>query len=1017
MLFSNATEDAEVDIHGNTYIDNYLKDSIIQPNGTFVTDNEIRSYDYYIDLNLRSIYNDTVRNGTLNVYVNGVLKNTTNVTNGHARISFENNDLTKRENKITFEYVSESKHYQNISTSLILYKEVNTTLAIQAPDMMNSGQTAEINFTLKDVNNNPISGESIQVLVDGVLVANVTTDVNGVAIYTFNALGDKSVSIVATYHTTNDSFYLSAPDAVAEIDVNKIQPKIVIKHDTLIPYVETNITIHLFDDDGTPIKNKTLTVNITEEGKPDLTGTVTTDGNGIGVFNFTPIDEGILTVNVTSPEDDIYHYESVSVLISRYFITSNLLVNASTTQINKTNTIHVEVSPDDGALLSGTIELDIEGEIHTMNITNGRGTYQDYQSEIAGEKLVTVKFTSGNPSYTNATTTAQFNVEKLPTHVTIEAVNRTAGNVTLKVRVLPKEDIESIVDGGNIVIKSVNGENSKVIYNSTLKNGELIYLTDINETSWYEFETKYHGNDYFYGEENNTGSIQVLPIETNTATFDKTALVGDTITLNATVTDMEGNPVNDGNVTFLIDGSQLYRADGTPVEVKLENGIATTEYTLPTAYNAGRYIITANYQGNNKYNMSSAESELKVQSNSTVTADAVEGLVLDNITFTANVRDYHGNPVTGGYVVFKVGGKTLTYTNGTQIRTPVENGIAKLSYQAESGWIVDSHPNLKVQATYSGTSIILAGRSENSKVTIYKRNATVQVSAPDDYVNGTLHIDAVVQDQNGSLINDGVLVFKLNGLSLKDENNKGIVAKVTNGRVHVDVKLPFAYSAKKYNLTAVYSNKIYYKASGTNTTSLKAIPTYVNATVTIKDQFSKPVVTGKIYNKFNDAVLEGTAVINIKFDGISYAKKVVINNGTFRETLDGIPIYKPGTHKVEVVAGANSHYDAVRKTITSKTTPKYNVNTIFTNITRNKTTTRVQAKIVDDKNKNVQRDLKITIKLNGKSFLINQTVRNGKVDVLVDTSTLKNRNYTLELVSGANTYYNAGKNTTELPKY
>jgi len=1009
MLFSNAKEDAIVDIHGNSYIDNFLEVTIIEPEVNVVTDNEFDPYDYYIDLNLRDVYNDTVRNGTLNVYVNGVLKDSDNVTDGRARIFFKNSDLTKRENNITLEYISESKHYQNTTKSFTVYKEINTTLTIQAPTHMNAGETALINFTLKDVNNNPIANETIHVLVDEEQVATITTDANGVATYNFSAFGDELVRIVGTHHTSNDSIYLSAPEALAEIDVNKIQPEIIIKHDTLIPYVETNITIHLFDPDGNPIKNKTLTVNITEEGRPDLTGTVTTDENGIGIFNFTPVDEGILNVNVTSPIDDIYHYASESVQISRYFIITNLVVDASTTIINITNTIHVEVLPDDGALLSGTVELDINGEIHTLNITNGRGTYHDYKSSTAGEKLVNAKFISSNPSYTNATTTEEFNVEKLPTRVTIEAINRTAGNVTLKVQVFPKNNTGSIVNGGNIVIESVNGENSKVIYNSTLINGELIYLTDINETGWYEFETTYHGNDYFYGEENNTGSIQVLPVDTNTVTYDKTALVGDTITLNATVTDINGNPVNDGNVTFHVDG--------TPVEAKLENGIATTEYTLPTTYQAGKYIIKANYQGNNKYNISSGESELKVQSPSTVTVDAVEGLVLDNVTFTANIRDYHDNPVNGGYVVFKVGGKTLTYDNGTQIRTPVLNGIAQLSYQAESGWIVDSHPNLTVEATYSGTSVILSGRSDTNKVTIYKRNATVTVSAPDDYVNGTLHIDAVVRDQNGSLINGGVLVFKLNGLSVKDENNKGIIAQVVNGEVHLDVKLPFAYSAKTYNLTAVYSNKIYNKATGTNTTSLKAIPTYVNATVTIKDQFSKPVVTGQIYNKFNNAILEGTAIINIKFDGISYAKKVKIQNGTFRETLEGIPIYKPGTHKVEIVAGANSHYEAVRKTITSKTTPKYNVTTECINITRNKTTTRVQARIIDDMNKNVQRNLTITIKLNGKSFLINRTVPNGNVDVLFDTSTLKNRTYNLELVSGANTYYNAGKTTAELPKY
>ena len=1297
MLFSNTTG-AYVDINGNTFIDNLLENTIIEPDVPVVTDNENKSYNYAVNVALREIYNDTVRDGRLNVYVNGILVNSTNVSNGYASVSFGNSDLTQRENNITLEYISQSKYYQNTTTSFTVKKEVNTNLTIQAPSNMIAGDTAQINFTLKDVNNNPLKDEIIHVFVDEQQVATVTTDDNGLASYDYTARGDDLVRIEASHHTNNDSMYLSSHDVSAEINVTRLAPEILIMPGTIVPGVESNITIKMFDYNGNPITNKTLTINITEEGKPDITGTVTTDENGEAIFTFIPVDEGTFWVNASFLGDDIYRPESEKVEVDKYLIVTNVEVIASNTWINKTNSIRVEVSANDGARLSGTVELDIDGDKHTVNINNGIGIYNNYQSTTAGNKTLTATFNSTTPGYGHSITTTNFTVEKLPTRVTIEVINNKAGNVTLKVEVFPEDNINSIVDGGNIVIETVQGEDKNVIYTGTLSNGELIYKTDIQETGWHEFAVTYHGNDYFYGEVNNTDSIEILLVNTITQTYNKNAKIGDTITLNATVTDENGNQLNNGNITFYIDGSQIYHADGTPVEAKVENGTATTEYTLPTTYTKGKYTITASYSGNDKYNTSTGESELsietrdttmgvtplnntrgnttieltlnntednkpipgaeiiitdengtrigdgitdengtaiitvdlpvgdnnititypgndtyspqektipinvtpresettgtitnntvgnvtidvlvvdpetgepvtgpvniiidgevvgngtlndegmatipvdidkkgnytiiveyegnddykasndtlddvyikgkdvnmtiavenqtvgnttvnvtltdpetgepivnatvivtlpngtnvtgttdengtavitvdlpsgdnnititypgddeheaqvqnitvKVKSYSVVTVDPVVGVVLDNVTFTANVRDYQDNPVTGGYVQFNVGGKTLKDENDNNIRVFVENGIAKLSYQAESAWIVDSHPNLKVQAVYTGTSIVLVNRSDTSKVTIYKRNATVEVSAPDDYVNGTLHIDAVVRDQNSSLINDGVMVFKLNGLSVKDENNKGIVAQVVNGKVHIDVKLPFAYSAKKYNLTAVYSNKIYNKVNVTNTTNLKAIPTYVNATVTIKDQFSKPVVTGQIYNKFNNAILEGTAVINIKFDGISYAKKVKINNGTFTETLEGISIYKPGTHKVEVVAGANSHYDAVRKTITTKATPKYNVNTEFINITRNKTTTRVQAKIVDDKNKNVQRDLKITIKLNGKSFLVNQTVRNGKVDVLVDTSTLKNRNYTLELVSGANTYYNAGKTTTELPKY
>ena len=1293
MLFSDAKTGANVDIRDNIYINNYLNDTIITPQTSVITDNQNRVLSYEIPVDLREIYNDMVHNGTLRVYVNGVYSNAYSVKDGKTNISIRNSELTSRVNEILLNYTginSNNKHYANNTATFNIIKEVNTTLSVEAPDMVYSEDVALINITLVDVNGTPLSGEIIDVFVDGVEVSNLITNGDGKAVYPFSVSGDKTSHITIAHHTGNNSMYTSTHDVSKGILVQKIEPELYVTAN-LTAHHESNITIQMVDHEGNPIANKNLTVKISEEGKDDIISTVTTNNMGLAVYNFTPVDDGVLWINVTYPGDTRYNGYSEVFEFNRSSVITNLEITATTTKINMTNSITVEVFAVNNAKVNGTVELDIDGEKYNLTITNGIGVYTDYKSTVAGSKHVKANITNISAGYGHSFAENDFNVEKLPTIVNITTVNRTAGNVAVKVTVKPEDNIDSVVDGGNIIIQTVNGNTRTTIYNGTLSNGELIYLTDINESGWTDFATEYFGNDYFDGEENNTGLIEILKVNTITSTFDKTARVGDKIILNATVTDVDGNPVNDGSIIFHIGENQ--------VEAKVKNGMATVDYTLPVTYTKGNYTIKANYTGTNKYNISAGEAKLsielqetsmnisilndtkanttievtlnsstddnkpisgadivikdldgniiggsktndngtavitidiptgennitisypgddinspleetlhfnvtpresktnvtiindtvgnvtidvevldpvtgepatgqvniivdnetvktvdldeegkatipvdidkkgnhtitveyegnddyngstytlnntyipgkdpkvtiiidnqivdnttinvtitdpetgepisnatfnvtlpngtnvtgttdengtaiitfelppgdnnitikypgddnhedkeeniiiKVKSPTTITVDPVTGVVLDNVTFTAHVVDYQDNPVNGGYVVFKVGGKTLTYANGTTIRTSVLNGIAQLSYTAEEGWIVDSHPNLNVQATYSGTSMALQGRSENSKVTIYKRNATVTVTAPDDYVNGTLHIDAVVKDQNGSLINDGNLVFKLNGLSLKDENNKGIIAKVVNGKVHLDVKLPFAYSAKKYNLTAIYSHKIYNKATGINTTTLKAIPTYINAIVSLSDQYSKPVITGQIYNKNNNAILQGTAILNIKFDGISYAKKVVVNNGTFRETLDGISLYKPGTHKVEVTVGANSHYEGLRETYTTQATAKYNATPIITSITRNKTTTRIQAKIVDDRNKNAQKDLKITIKVNGLSFLVNQTVRNGKVDVVVDTSTLKNRTYNLELVSGANTYYNAGKATTELPKY
>ena len=928
------------------------------------------------------------------VPVNITLPNGTNITvttdeNGTVNITIP---LPPGEHNITVSTPGDENNNETNKTTEITIPTIPTQLDITVNNETKTQTSVDVE--LKDEEGNPISGAPI-IITDnkGNEIGNETTDENGtVNIKLDLPLGDNNITVT---YPGNNTYSPKNETIEVNVTLKESQTTGTVTNNTL-----GNVTIDVEVVDPVTGEPVTGPVNIIVDGEVVGNGTLDEEGRVT-----IPVDidkKGNYTIIVEYEGNDDYegsNYTIDDVSIVGKDVEVDIVVDNQTVG-NTTVNVTITDPETDEPISNGTVIVTLPNGTTVNGTTDENGTVTIPIDVPVGDNNITIIY-PGDDEHEAQNETITINVTPRESQTTGTVTNNTLGNVTIDVQVVDPVTGEPVTGPVKIII------DDEVVGNGTLDDeGRATIPVDIDKKGNYTIIVEYLGNDNYNGSTHVINDTYIAGKDVNITIVIGNQTVGNT-TINVTITDPETNKTIP-NATVIVT-----LPNGTNITgITDENGTINISIDVP-----GENNITITYPGDDEHEDKQINTTVKVKSYSTVIVDSVVGTVLDNVTFTANVVDYQGKPVTGGYVVFKVGGKTLTDANGNQIRTSVVNGIAKLSYVAESGWIVDSHPNLKVEATYSGTSIVSSNRSDTSKVTIYKRNATVAVSAPDDYVNGTLHIDAVVKDQNGSLINDGLLVFKLNGLSLKDENNKGIVAKVVNGKVHIDVKLPFAYSAKKYNLTATYSNKIYNKAFGMNTTSLKAIPTYVNATVTIKDQFSKPVVTGQIYNKFNNAILEGTAVINIKFDGISYAKKVKINNGTFRETLEGIPIYKPGTHKIEIAAGANSHYDAVRKTITSKATPKYNVNTVFTNITRNKTTTRVQAKIVDDKNKNVQRDLKITIKLNGKSFLVNQTVRNGKVDVLVDTSTLKNRNYTLELVSGANTYYNAGKNTIELPKY
>ena len=85
------------------------------------------------------------------------------------------------------------------------------------------------------------------------------------------------------------------------------------------------------------------------------------------------------------------------------------------------------------------------------------------------------------------------------------------------------------------------------------------------------------------------------------------AYAGQTVNLIAQINDYYNNQVNEGNVNFTVNNTNI----GT---IPVINGIAKTNWTIPLDYSTGNYTIQANYMGTSNYLASNNTSILTVDS-------------------------------------------------------------------------------------------------------------------------------------------------------------------------------------------------------------------------------------------------------------------------------------------------------------------------------------------------------------------------------------------------------------------
>lgn len=396
----------------------------------------------------------------------------------------------------------------------------------------------------------------------------------------------------------------------------------------------------------------------------------------------------------------------------------------------------------------------------------------------------------------------------------------------------------------------------------------------------------------------------------------------------------------------------------------------------------------------------------------TVTANAPE-----NIIKTTNRTRFIIKCAVGD--TFKKS-KAVFYLNDEIIGTSsINNGLASLNYTLpaytpknvtiSARLVNNTQIRIEPEISVSFYKFSAGKTFSNAKaVKLESINIYDVTGKKDDNVTFT----AYIYDINGKAVNNGNVVFKLNGITIK-ENSTPVKIKVAGGIAKYTYTIP-AYSAKNYNLTAVFGNNSV-RLEDTATLKITKLETKIINITTTKSP-DKLVLDALIVDKYGKKVERDTKV-TVKIDSRTIIDRYNVVDGKIHMIID-TSVYNIGTHNILIIAGENGVYKSSSNTTTFKLTDAdiqqhdTSISNLKMQISNRKL--RITGNIIDSNGVQIKSDVKLSVKINSVTVKDKIVIKNGVINQLIDLTKYKNREYTLTLITGSTTHYKSTKTNTKL---
>ena len=771
-----------------------------------------------IEGTLKDEFGHVLSNFNITLNIGGKLVNVTTNEFGYYKTTF----IPTQEETISIIgfYGGNALYNQVENKTIINVTKINTTITLNNIKTTTYGNNAQISGTLTDIYGNIISNVNVTLMINNRQVI-VTTDEKGVFTYTYKTDFVDINEVQAIYYG-NDTYKMNGD--IKNFFVVGIETSISIneiKNTTMSTHVLIKGTLK--DEFGNIMANTKVVLTVNNQMV-----SLVTDEFGHYTYDYITNVLGTNEVYVIYEGNNSHDYSTNVTSFNVRKISSIIDVNKiSTIVIGNNVTVNGTLKDEFGnKLVNTTISLNINDK--TVNVTtDNKGNYKyTFQTNKIEVNTIDVSY-SGNDSYLSANTRVAFDVRKILTDVDINNISDVKINSNVVINgtlydeygnVMKNTPIKLIINNQTYNITTDNNGNYKYTYkvNSLNNTVEVVYLGNNTHDASYDI-TLFTANK----------------LKTTVTVYPASGIIGENITLIAKITDEYGNLVNGGNLVFKLNGKTL-REDGSfnstanPLKLKVENGFVRYNLHLDM-YLRNIKNVTASYSGSYIYESARAQEATVIvgkrmtQLNVTTSTTTVKQNT--NITFTVKIADITPNAenrtINTGRVIFKINGKTIKDDDGNIVFSDIINNTATYTYHIPQGMAsVDKNNTLRnytVEAVYADkiyqeTKNTTVFHVEKSDISIDINN--VSVSKTDK----TMNVTAKILDYQGNfVVGTNKICLKVNGVTLKDENNQTIYYTINNGVI--DLKNIIIPVKNVNNITIVTGDRQAYN-SGCNTTDV-----------------------------------------------------------------------------------------------------------------------------------------------------------------------------------------------------
>ncbi|WP_323736061.1 hypothetical protein PXD04_09275 [Methanosphaera sp. ISO3-F5] len=562
-----------------------------------------------------------------------------------------------------------------------------------------------------------------------------------------------------------------------------------------------------------------------------------------------------------------------------------------------------------------------------------------------------------------------------------------------KIRVNATDIFGDAITG--IFTATINGETVPVV-NNTITYTPSKLKDNILEVSFEDPNGKYNNNTV-----ETTLLVKPLASSISIVSVD-TVEVNNKVPITILLTNEHNDSIGNVNVTVSVDGnSQTLSVD--------KNGILIFNYT-PTS--TGKQEITVVFTGTEDYINSSNKCTINVLENQTK--------IIEDLNKTVNNQNKTINEQEK-----QLDNKTKEIT---ELEKQLKDAEDKIASQNKT---IDSLNKKLEDANKKIDNLSQTVKNLNNKIstleniikelnkTTPKLNTTITVNPVNARVGQKTVITANIKDQTGKNLANGKVVFKVNGVTLKDVNNNILYSYINNGTASITYKVPGGW-IKNNTVQVIYSGSAKYNASKTtsskvlNITKGNAKITFQDTRITgesgdkitlrtiVKDSNDDYITNGKVLFKINGKTIKNkngkTLTANVK-DGIATFTYSIPNNFAAKD------------YKLTAVLSSNYYNRAEAQSKLSLSKKDVTVNATSIKTSKGKTT--LKGTIRDVRGKLLVIPSKMAVKVNGKTLLSKVSSKNGKFN-LSFKHTLRKGTYELLLISGENSIYKNGRLTTVL---